>query len=127
MAQPSALSDISDLVLRVVSAIVALPLAVAMVWQGGWMFVGFLALLAAAMGWELAAMARAATWLRACLILAAVLAPLMFVVAGLQGLGALWLISLETPNRALVFIPFLVFQIAYTTVVVRAARNRHLI
>ena len=88
MAQPSALSDISDLVLRVVSAIVALPLAVAMVWQGGWMFAGFLALLAAAMGWELAAIARAATWLRACLILAAVLAPLMFVVAGLQAAAA---------------------------------------
>ena len=88
MAQPSALSDIPDLVLRVGSAVVALPLAVAMVWQGGWMFAGFLALLAAAMGWELAAMARAATWLRAALILAAVLAPLMFVVAGLQAAAA---------------------------------------
>lgn len=50
-----------------------------------------------------------------------------FAVAGLQGLGALWLISLETPNRALVFLPFLAFQIVYTAVVVRAARKRHLI
>ena len=50
-----------------------------------------------------------------------------FSVAGLQGLGALWLISLETPDRALVFLPFLAFQIAYTIVVVRAARKRHLI
>jgi len=50
-----------------------------------------------------------------------------FAVTGLQGLGAIWLISLPSPDRALIFLPFVAFQIIYTTVIVRAARARHLI
>ena len=58
MARSSPRPDLSNLVLRVIAAAVLLPLAVAMAWLGGWMFAVFLALCAAAMGWEVAAMAR---------------------------------------------------------------------
>lgn len=82
MAQSSPRPDLSNLVLRVISAAVLLPLAVAMAWLGGWMFAVFLALCAAAMGWEVAAMARATPSVRAAVILAAALGPLILVYAG---------------------------------------------
>lgn len=50
-----------------------------------------------------------------------------FAVAVLQGLGALWLIRLDAENRVYVFLPFLVFQLVYMTVIMRAARRRGLV
>ena len=40
----------------------------------------------------------------------------------LQGLGALWLVNIPGPERMLVFIPFLLLQVAYTLVVLKRAR-----
>ena len=105
MAQRLARPEISNLVLRVISAVALLPLAVAMVWLGGWVFAVFLALLAAAMASELAAMARAAPGLRATMIAAAALAPLIFIYGGLQpavaavGLGAVLVAILAAVAR----------------------------
>ncbi len=118
MAQLSARPDISNLALRVISAAVLLPLAVAMIWLGGAMFAVFLALLAAAMGWEVAAMARAAPSVRAALILAGALAPLMFGFAGLPaaaaciGIGAV-LVTLSTAFSRQSDAPLLVGAAAY--------------
>jgi phosphatidate cytidylyltransferase len=83
MAQLPARPEISNLVLRIISAAVLLPLTVAMVWLGGWIFAVFLALLGAAMAGELAAMARVTLGLRAALVGAAVAAPLIFIFFGL--------------------------------------------
>ena len=104
MAQLPARPEISNLVLRAISAAALLPLAVAMVWLGGWMFAIFLGLLGAAMASELAAMSRAASGLRAALIAVAALTPLIFLYAGPQvaaaavGLGARRLVGVELPS-----------------------------
>jgi phosphatidate cytidylyltransferase len=105
MAQLPARPEISNLVLRAISAAALLPLAVAMVWLGGWMFAIFLGLLGAAMASELAAMSRAASGLRAALIAVAALTPLIFLYAGPQvaaaavGLGAVLVAILAAASR----------------------------
>ncbi len=50
-----------------------------------------------------------------------------FAVTAAQGVGALILIRLGPDDRALMFIPYLVFQIAYAALVMRAARYRGLV
>lgn len=49
-----------------------------------------------------------------------------FAVAIAQGLGALVLVQLETPQRAYVFLPYFAFQLVYLIVIMRAARRRGL-
>ena len=50
-----------------------------------------------------------------------------FAVAAAQGIGALVLIELTTPNRMLVFAPFLLFQLVYAVVVIRMSRAHGLL
>lgn len=47
-----------------------------------------------------------------------------YAVTVTQGLGVLYLIRLGPDERMLVFLPFLVFQIAYATIVMSCARRR---
>ena len=42
----------------------------------------------------------------------------------LQGLGALWMVQIPGDERLFVFIPFLLFQIAYTVIVIKKAKKR---
>jgi UDP-GlcNAc:undecaprenyl-phosphate/decaprenyl-phosphate GlcNAc-1-phosphate transferase len=50
-----------------------------------------------------------------------------FAVAVAQGLGALALLQSQSPMRAFIFLPFVVFQGLYAWMIVRAARRRGLI
>ena len=50
-----------------------------------------------------------------------------FIVAMLQGCGALWLVSVEKQYQMAVFLPFLVFQAIYAIVIVTAVRRHNLI
>lgn len=52
---------------------------------------------------------------------------LYLAIGAAQGVGALTLVNLSGPVRALVFVPFIVFQIALTLVVTRRARAKGLI
>jgi phosphatidate cytidylyltransferase len=88
MARPSARPELSNLTLRVLSAAVILPLAVAMVWLGAWYFVFFIALIGAAMGWEYARLCRSGTAIRAILTILLGAAPVILTVNGaLPALG----------------------------------------
>ena len=40
-----------------------------------------------------------------------------------QGLGALWMVTIQGPMRLIVFLPFLLFQILYTIVIIGHARK----
>jgi len=77
MAQPLARPDLSDLTVRVLSAAVMLPLAVAAIWLGGWPFLVLMVLIAAAMGWEWSALCHAATWQRGFVVVVMVLSALL--------------------------------------------------
>lgn len=46
-----------------------------------------------------------------------------WVIAVFQGLGALWMIRIPGPMRLLVFIPFLIFQVIYTIIIIHHARK----
>lgn len=64
MAQPLARPDLSDLTVRVLSAAVIMPLAVAAIWLGGWPFLALIVLVAAAMGWEWSTLCGVTIWQR---------------------------------------------------------------
>ncbi|MBF0572145.1 MAG: undecaprenyl/decaprenyl-phosphate alpha-N-acetylglucosaminyl 1-phosphate transferase [Desulfamplus sp.] len=49
------------------------------------------------------------------------------IVAIVQGCGALWLIKINGVHRLLVFIPYLIFQIIYSFVIIYYARRRGLL
>ena len=44
-------------------------------------------------------------------------------IAMAQGLGAVWMVNIQGGQRMLVFVPFLVFQIVYSLVVIKKARK----
>jgi len=44
-------------------------------------------------------------------------------MAFLQGLGALWMVQIAGPDRLYVFIPFILLQIIYTTLVMHKAKS----
>jgi UDP-GlcNAc:undecaprenyl-phosphate GlcNAc-1-phosphate transferase len=48
-------------------------------------------------------------------------------VAVLQGFGAMWLVTIPGIERLLVFIPFLIFQVIYTIIIVTHAKKRGLL
>jgi UDP-GlcNAc:undecaprenyl-phosphate GlcNAc-1-phosphate transferase len=50
-----------------------------------------------------------------------------FAVTVAQGIGAWVLIEMQTPNRILVFAPFVLFQILYAAVIIRMSRARGLL
>ena len=52
---------------------------------------------------------------------------LHFVIAIAQGVGAMVLVYQPAPDQALVFLPFLAFQIVYATVIMKLARRRNII
>ncbi len=60
MALPLARPEPSELTLRVLSAAVILPLAIAAIWFGGWAFAAMVLIIAGAMGWELSRLCQAA-------------------------------------------------------------------
>jgi UDP-GlcNAc:undecaprenyl-phosphate GlcNAc-1-phosphate transferase len=45
----------------------------------------------------------------------------------LQGMGAIWMVNILGAERAVVFLPFLVFQIVYTCIVIQRAGKRGLL
>ncbi|MBF0301872.1 MAG: undecaprenyl/decaprenyl-phosphate alpha-N-acetylglucosaminyl 1-phosphate transferase [Desulfamplus sp.] len=47
-----------------------------------------------------------------------------YTVALVQGFGALWMIKIEGLERLLVFIPYLIFQIVYSIVIIYHAKKR---
>ena len=73
MAPPLVRPDHSELTLRVLSAAVILPLAVAAIWFGGWYFGLFVLAGAGAMGFELSRLCRATPGVRALAMAALVL------------------------------------------------------
>ncbi|MEX2615981.1 MAG: phosphatidate cytidylyltransferase [Alphaproteobacteria bacterium] len=88
MARPSARPELSNLTIRVLSAAVILPLAVALVWLGAWYFILFIALLGAAMGWEYSRLCGAGTAIRAVMCIMPGAAPVIMAVNGaLSALG----------------------------------------
>lgn len=50
-----------------------------------------------------------------------------WAVCAVQGFGALWMVSIPDSRRLLVFIPFLLFQVAYSVIVLHLARRKGLI
>ena len=64
MAQLLARPEPSELTLRVLSAAVILPLAIAAIWLGDWYFAAFIFLIATAMSWEWTRLCRAGSGLR---------------------------------------------------------------
>ncbi len=46
-----------------------------------------------------------------------------WMVAILQGFGALWMLRIQGPMRLLVFVPFLIFQVVYTIIIIHHARK----
>jgi len=50
-----------------------------------------------------------------------------YTVAVVQGLGAMWMIKIEGLQRLLVFIPYLIFQIIYSIVIIYHAKTRGVI
>lgn len=48
-------------------------------------------------------------------------------VAILQGFGAMWMVTIPGIERILVFVPFLIFQIVYTIIIVTCAKKRGLL
>jgi len=48
-------------------------------------------------------------------------------VGFVQGLGALWMVTIPDDRRILIFIPYLVFQIVYSVIIVRKAKTRGLL
>lgn len=49
------------------------------------------------------------------------------VVTIVQGHAALWMIHVKGADRALVFLPFLIFQVIYSIIIIRAAKKARLI
>ena len=78
-----------------------LPLAVAAVWLGGWYFSLFVALLAAAMGWEWSTLCGAGAGARILVIVTAFATPVVVLTGGagaalacvVLGIGAAWLVA----------------------------------
>ena len=81
MAQPLARPEFSELTLRVMSAAVILPLAIAAIWSGGWYFGGMVLLIAAAMGWELSRLCGTGP------VLGLIVIAVLLLVAGLSFAG----------------------------------------
>jgi len=52
---------------------------------------------------------------------------LHYGMCGLQGLGAIWMVHIPGSDRAMVFLPFLALQLAYSFVVIRQAKTRGLL
>lgn len=52
---------------------------------------------------------------------------LHYFVALIQGLGVVWLLSIASPERGLVLIPFFLIELAYAFAVLRTARRRALL
>jgi UDP-GlcNAc:undecaprenyl-phosphate GlcNAc-1-phosphate transferase len=50
-----------------------------------------------------------------------------YTVCVLQGLAAVWMVNIPGTERTLVFIPFLLFQLLYSYVVITSARNAKLL
>ena len=50
-----------------------------------------------------------------------------YSVCMLQGCAAYWMVTWHSPERTLIYVPFLVFQVVYTVVVIRASRKKGLI
>ena len=50
-----------------------------------------------------------------------------YCMAFLQGLGAIWMIQLSESNQLYTFIPFFIFQIIYTTLILRKAKQKKII
>lgn len=50
-----------------------------------------------------------------------------FIIGIIQGLGAWWMVNIPGSKRALMFVPFLFFQIIYSTVVIHKAKKANLI
>ncbi len=50
-----------------------------------------------------------------------------YIVAILQGLAALWMVHATSDKRTLIFLPFLLFQVIYTVIIIHAAKRRDLI
>ena len=48
-------------------------------------------------------------------------------VAVIQGLGAMWMVNIPDVERLLVFIPYLIFQIVYSIIIIKHARKKGLI
>lgn len=83
MARPSARPERNGLVIRLLSAMVLLPVCVAGVWAGSWPFALLLAVIGGAMCWEWAGLcAPARTEASAPMIAVGVAAPLALVAAG---------------------------------------------
>jgi phosphatidate cytidylyltransferase len=74
MAQPLARPEPSELTLRILSAAVILPLAVAAIWLGHWYFTAFIALTGIAMSWEWSGLCRAPVGLRLLFVVTVLLA-----------------------------------------------------
>ncbi|MBU1696217.1 MAG: glycosyltransferase family 4 protein [Proteobacteria bacterium] len=50
-----------------------------------------------------------------------------YTVAVAQGLGVLWMVTIPDLERLLVFIPYLIFQIIYSIIIIKHARKKNLL
>ncbi len=50
-----------------------------------------------------------------------------WMVGVAQGLGAMWMVTIPDNRRVLVFIPFLVFQVGYSAIIIRKSKEKGLI
>lgn len=78
MAQPLARAEASELTLRIMSAAVILPLALAAIWFGGWYFGAMILAVALAMGWEFSRLCQATP------VLSVAVVATLLLVAGLS-------------------------------------------
>lgn len=52
---------------------------------------------------------------------------LYWAMACIQGIGAIWMVTIKGPGRLLVFFPYLMFQIFYSIIIVICARKKKLL
>jgi phosphatidate cytidylyltransferase len=71
----------SNLILRIASAVVILPPALAAIWLGGWYFAGLIVLIAGAVGWEWSALCGARAGVREIAIATTVISALVAFVS----------------------------------------------
>lgn len=50
-----------------------------------------------------------------------------YAVAVIQGIGAMWMVNISGPKRVFAFIPYLIFQIVYSIIVITHARKKGLL
>jgi len=125
MAQASVPPKSNSLRLRVLSAAVLLPAAVAALWLGAWWFAGFLAVACAAMCWEWANLCNPGrVEASAVMLMAGGAAPLLLVPFGFP--GVCWVVAaavatlaglafsgrLDHPVLCIVGVPYVIFGVS---------------